>query len=84
MWFGTDINGDGDGAKWAHIYFHQSTCELRIGNSGAEAGDDHIVIDDTGGVFMGSLKSGANQGAAGAAANELWRDTADNTIKLGV
>lgn len=36
------------------------------------------------GVFMNVLKSGANQGAAGAAANELWVDTADQTIKLGV
>jgi hypothetical protein len=30
------------------------------------------------------LKSGANQGAAGAAAGELWIDTGDQTIKMGV
>lgn len=29
-------------------------------------------------------KSGANQAAAGAIANELWIDTADNSIKIGV
>jgi len=35
-------------------------------------------------LFLTGLKSGANQGAAGAAVNELWRDTADNTVKIGV
>ena len=37
-----------------------------------------------GGIFMPNIKSGATQGAAGAAAGELWRDTADNSVKLGV
>ena len=53
--------------------------------------DGTILMDDIlnmdlgdGGIFMTKLKSGANQGAAGAAANELWVDTADQTIKLGV
>ena len=36
-----------------------------------------------GGVKMVALKSGANQGAAGASENELWHDTDDDTIKLG-
>ena len=35
-------------------------------------------------LHIDGMKSGANQGAAGAAANELWRDTADNSVKLGV
>jgi len=35
-------------------------------------------------VFMSALKSGANQAAAGAAVNELWHDTNDNSIKIGV
>jgi hypothetical protein len=35
-------------------------------------------------IFMYHLKSGANQGAAGAAVGELWVDTNDNTIKIGV
>jgi hypothetical protein len=34
--------------------------------------------------LMPSLKSGVSQVGAGAAANELWRDTADNSIKIGV
>ena len=35
-------------------------------------------------LHIDGMKSGADQGAAGAAANELWRDTADNSVKLGV
>jgi len=31
-----------------------------------------------------NLASGANQGASGAAAGELWHDTTDDTIKMGV
>lgn len=38
-----------------------------------------------GGIYMPGLKSGINQGAAGAAAGELWFDTDDdNTVKMGV
>ena len=36
------------------------------------------------GGIMATLKSGANQGAAGAAAGELWHDTDDDTVKMGV
>jgi len=35
-------------------------------------------------IFADNMKSGANQGAAGAAAGELWHDTDDDTIKMGV
>jgi hypothetical protein len=31
-----------------------------------------------------SIKKGATQAAAGAAVNELWVDTDDNTVKIGV
>jgi hypothetical protein len=34
-------------------------------------------------VFMSGLKSGTSQVGAGAAANELWIDTTDQTIKIG-
>lgn len=44
-----------------------------------------MQIESDGGVFIYSLKSGTDQANAGAAANELWRDTDDgNTVKLGV
>ena len=48
------------------------------------AGGVPQITTTTSGVFMFNLKSGANQGAAGASANELWIDTADNSIKIGV
>lgn len=63
------------------------------------AGDDQVVLEilqdcpanaitTTGNVSFGNvhaaLKSGANQGAAGAAAGELWHDTDDDTVKMGV
>jgi hypothetical protein len=50
---------------------------------GSGSASERMRIDNSGGVFMYNLKSGANQGAAGAAANELWVDTGDQTIKLG-
>ena len=37
-----------------------------------------------GGLKLSSLKSGTSQGTAGASADELWIDTADNSIKIGV
>jgi len=44
-----------------------------------------ILKLDSGGISAANLKSGANQGAAGAAAGELWVDTsAANVVKLGV
>jgi len=44
----------------------------------------NTTIAKDGGVFMHQLKSGTDQSDAGASANELYRDTADNTIKIGV
>lgn len=41
-------------------------------------------VDVTGGIFPAGMKSGANQGAAGAAVGELWWDTDDNAIYMGV
>lgn len=49
---------------------------LRINNAS-------MMIINAAGISMLNLKSGANQGAAGAAENELWIDTADRTIKVG-
>jgi len=41
--------------------------------------DSKLSITDAGG-----LKSGVDQATAGAAANELWIDTNDNSLKIGV
>ena len=43
-----------------------------------------FLVRNDGGIFPGGMKSGANQGAAGAAVGELWHDTNDDTIKMGV
>jgi len=48
------------------------------------ANTDQIKLHIDGGVTMATLKSGINQEASGAVANELWIDTADNSIKVGV
>jgi hypothetical protein len=37
-----------------------------------------------GGIETPSMKSGTTQGGAGAVAGELWHDTTDDTIKMGV
>ena len=41
-------------------------------------------VSISGGLTIESLKSGVSQIDAGASANELWIDTADNSIKIGV
>jgi len=43
---------------------------------------DFEVAGDT--IRTPNIKSGATQAAAGANAGDLWTDTDDNTIKLGV
>ena len=50
------------------------------GNDNVTFGCEMIATDP---VFMSGLKSGVSQVDAGAAANELWIDTADQTIKVG-
>jgi len=43
------------------------------------------LIDSKLSILNGnSLKSGVDQATAGAAANELWIDTNDNSLKIGV
>lgn len=61
---------------------NQSVVLTDHGNLTGLPDNDHpqylLIIDAS------NLKSGANQGAAGAAANEIWIDTNDNTLKIGV
>jgi hypothetical protein len=48
------------------------------------SGISKVQIASDGGVIMTGLKSGIDQAAAGAAANEIWCDTSDDyTLKLG-
>ena len=53
---------------------------MRLATGGATV----FRVDNTGGIHPDGIKSGATQGAAGAAAGELWHDTDDNLIKMGV
>lgn len=59
-----------------------AAASLHIRSLDNGAATSKIVVDAQG-VHM-ALRSGANQTAAGAAAGELWHDTDDNTVKMGV
>jgi hypothetical protein len=45
---------------------------------------EKMRITSTGGVLMYGLKSGSTQGAAGAAAHELWFNSSTNVLMMGV
>jgi hypothetical protein len=47
--------------------------------------DTVMSLYGDGSIYLnGNIKSGTSQGLAGAFANEIWRDTADNSLKIGV
>lgn len=46
--------------------------------------DEDGDVWQSGALHVPNMKSGANQGAAGAAVGELWHDTTDDTVKMGV
>ncbi len=50
----------------------------------ATAGVLGLEVAADGGILMPQMASGANQGASGAGAGELWHDTGDDTVKMGV
>lgn len=43
-----------------------------------------LSLKKDGGIFANKIKSGTSQGDAGAEAKELWHNTTDNTIRIGV
>lgn len=65
---------------------------LHIGDAGGTShgltSEDDLVAtgkaEFNGNVFLDSVKSGANQGAAGAAAGEVWKNSSTNALYLGV
>lgn len=61
--------------KFGPIEFHTET-------NGTPVLAMSVLAD--GGISMVRMKSGTTQGGAGATANELWQDTGDNSIKIGV
>ena len=58
-------------------------------NDTTTTGTIRAMINSDGGVYFYAIKSGATQGAAGAAANELWKTAShsslpDNVVMIGV
>ena len=94
VWFMSPESGKTDNDTVASIVGRTTTTDNDRGGdiefwtkedaSGETGIVNRMTIDHTGGLFLFALKSGINQGAAGAAANELWHDTTDHTIKIGV
>lgn len=76
------------GSQTPSVYWDAGCTSLDFATSGTVIGGGgwnvKVSFLNDGGVKMLGLKSGVNQAGAGAAANELWVDTADQTIKLGV
>jgi hypothetical protein len=75
-----DINLDAGGAM--NLVCGESM-GLTSGDSMDVSADGPLSIYGDG-VYLGGLKSGASQVAAGASSGELWIDTADLTLKMGV
>ena len=53
-------------------------------NNSTLTGSARLTIASDGGIHVGALKAGTDQANAGAAAGELYHDTDDHTVKLGV
>lgn len=67
------------------VFRKTSTGSLLFGDtSSTGAVTENVEFHADGGVSMHNLASGSTQGNAGAAAGELWHDTTDDTIKMGV
>lgn len=45
---------------------------------------DKVELSSVTGIMMFGIKSGVSQAAAGAVAGELWRNTVDNGLHIGV
>ena len=71
-------------ATWGSVGANGNLVAIRNNDSSVWIMDVEGDSWQNGTLHIDGMKSGANQGAAGAAANELWRDTADNSVKLGV
>lgn len=68
-------------------YCYFDSIAIQRVNEGNLAVGDHLSsnkLSVLGDVFMSGIKSGATQVAAGAAVGEVWWDTDDNTLKMGV
>lgn len=75
--------GDADDNSRGQIFYdHGAVSADTMGFS--TAGNTRMLIYGDGGIYMGSLKSGATQVAAGAVTFELWRTNGHATLPNGV
>lgn len=87
--FEWDAGGGNDGDTWISYGSQSASTDLDSNVEFRYIQADgtnviNMILNSSGGIMSPNLKTGANQGAAGAAAGEQWVDTADQTIKLGV
>ena len=76
---GIDINTDGASPGG------QLNMTGRIFNlSATSPTDQSLILAISGRISIPVIKTGATQGAAGAAATELWHCTTDHTIRIGI
>jgi len=79
---GVSHDGTGDDQKGDLIFYTND------GNDG-DSPTERLRIDSTGAVTLSSIKSGADQASAGAAAGEIWKTAShatlpDNVLMIGV
>lgn len=78
--YGVEIDVIQDGAAGAFV-----PCNMILNTHSSTAKNtNQLVLYHDGGIYMHTLKSGTDQANAGAAANEIYHDTDDHTIKIGV
>ena len=78
---GAEIKGEVDGTPGTDDM--PGRIVFKTTADGASSATEAMRIGSSGGIFAYNLKSGTDQANAGAAANELYIDTDDNSIKIG-
>ena len=81
----SDVELFGDlalGNPYFYIYGFKTADAVKYGRMMVDAAGLYNLDVELGMILTG-IKSGINQAGAGAAANELWHDTTDDTIKRG-
>jgi len=69
---------------WGAVGADGNLVAIRNNDSSVWIVDEDGDVWQNGVIHIPNMKSGANQAAAGAVAGELWHDTDDDTVKMGV
>jgi len=72
------------GGNFAAVGADGNLVAIRNNDSSIWIIDAEGDVWQNGAIHIPNMKSGANQAAAGAAAGELWHDTTDDTVKMGI